>query len=153
MHGTFKGLANAFPAAGFQPGGSRFQRALGLGNLPSIQSSHSLALLDPFSGTCEVSRASRPPVTGPRRLRGAQGVPFDHCNGYRSRDQTSTEFGRSEAPNRALSRVKHGSEGASRRHGFRAAVAILRWREMELRAFSPHPSYLLAQAAFSQHPA
>ena len=38
MHGTFKGLANAFPAAGFQPGGSRFQRALGLGNLPSMQS-------------------------------------------------------------------------------------------------------------------
>ena len=35
---TFKGLANAFPAAGFQPGGSRFQRALGLGNLPSMQS-------------------------------------------------------------------------------------------------------------------
>ena len=38
MHGTFKGLADVFPAAGFQPGGSRFQRALGLGNLPSMQS-------------------------------------------------------------------------------------------------------------------
>ena len=38
MRGTFKGLADAFPAAGFQPGGSRFQRALGLGYLPSMQS-------------------------------------------------------------------------------------------------------------------
>ena len=99
-----------------------------------------IGLLTPISLTCEFSRAARPPVTGPRRLRGAQGVPLGHFNGSGSPDQTSTEFGRSEAPKRALSRVKHGSEGASRRHGFRAAVAILSWRELELRALSPHLS-------------
>ena len=112
-----------------------------------------IGLLDPFLGECERLRGKSRLPDHSQLVRGAQGVPLATVNGSGSRDQTSAEFGRSDAPKRALSLVKHGPKGASRRHAFSAAFAILSRRDMELRVLAPHPPYHPSHAAFSLHAA